>query len=111
MTRDKICFHLAPAIVASDSALPLQAFKIGASTYFCRPISAGIDRNQPNHDATRLQNRYHHFIATGSISKTDLAIRRAGHDIESIEQAIWKPEGIDVDYFYIDLLKRPGDVF
>jgi len=107
----RVYFRLIPAIVTSDSVLPMQVFKIGIDTYFFRPLSAGIDRNQPNYDAIKLQNRYHHFINEGSISKTGLVVKRAGQDIEPSDQAIWKFEGIDVDYYYVDARKRPGNLF
>ncbi|NDA64327.1 MAG: hypothetical protein EBX50_20200, partial [Chitinophagia bacterium] len=70
----KVYFRLMPAIVTADSVFPIQLFKVNDSTYFYRPLAAGIDRNQLNYDTIRIQKKYFHLRGEGTIEKTDFEI-------------------------------------
>jgi hypothetical protein len=108
----KIYFRLIPAIVTADSVLPVQLFKVNDSTYFYRPLAAGIDRNQPNYDTIRIQKKYFHLRGEGMTEKTDFEIDIYGNDVEPNEKIrLHRFTGQSLDYFYADFKILPGSIF
>ena len=111
----KVYFRLLPAIVTADSVLPIQLFKLAPSTYFYRPLAAGIGdeagRKQPHYDPIKIQRRYFHLRAEGDVVKTDLSFRVRGRDIEDYNVMIYRYVGHSLDYFYADFKILPGSVF
>ena len=106
-----IFFRLIPAIVTADSIFPIQLFKIDSSTYFYRPFSAGIERNQPHYDSVKIQRRYFHLRGEGVVSETDMKVCVSGRDVEEYESKIFRFQGSSLDYFYLDFKTSPGSVF
>ena len=106
-----VFFRAIPAFVTADSIFPIQLFKSGDSTYFYRPFSAGIERNQVNYDATKIQRKYFHTRLDGEISRSDIMISIRGSDIEPSEQNVYRFTGPSLDYFYVDFQIQPGFVF
>ena len=106
-----VFFRLIPAIVTADSVLPVQLFKIDSSTYFYRPFSAGIERNQPHYDSVKIQRRYFHLRGEGVVSETDMKVCVSGRDVEEHESKIFRFHGSSLDYFYLDFKTSPGSVF
>ena len=104
-------FRLLPAIVTADSVLPVQIFKLDSTSYFYRPFAAGIDRHQQNYDAVKIQRRYMHAHAQGSITKSSLRIGVSGSDIEDYQTTLYHFTGASMDYFYADFKILPGYVF
>lgn len=108
----KVYFRLLPAIVTADSVFPIQLFKVNDSTYFYRPLAAGIDRNQPNYDTIRIQKKYFHLRGEGTIEKTDFEIDVYGNDVEPNEKIrLYRFTGQSLDYFYADFKIHPGSIF
>lgn len=108
----KVYFRLMPAIVTVDSVFPVQLFKVNDSTYFYRPLAAGIDRNQPNYDTIRIQRKYFHLRGEGTIEKTDFEIDVYGNDVEPNEKIrLYRFTGQSLDYFYADFKIHPGSIF
>lgn len=108
----KVYFRLIPAIVTADSVLPVQLFKVNDSTYFYRPLAAGIDRNQPNYDTIRIQKKYFHLRGEGTIEKMDFEIDVYGNDVEPNEKIrLHRFSGQSLDYFYADFKILPGSIF
>ena len=95
--------------------LPIQLFKLAPSTYFYRPLAAGIGdevgRKQPHYDPIKIQRRYFHLRAEGDVVKTDLSFRVRGRDIEDYNVMIYRYVGHSLDYFYADFKILPGSVF
>jgi hypothetical protein len=106
-----VFFRLIPAIVTADSVFPVQLFKIDSSTYFYRPFSAGIERNQPHYDSVKIQKRYFHLRGEGVVSETDMKVCISGRDVEEYESKIFRFQGSSLDYFYLDFKTSPGSVF
>lgn len=106
-----VFFRLIPAIVTADSVFPIQLFKIDCSTYFYRPFSAGIERNQPHYDSVKIQKRYFHLRGEGVVSETDMKVCVSGRDVEEYESKIFRFQGSSLDYFYLDFKTSPGSVF
>jgi hypothetical protein len=108
----KVHFRLMPAIVTADSVFPIQLFKVNDSTYFYRPLAAGVDRNQPNYDTIRIQKKYFHLRGEGAIEKTDFEIDVYGNDVEPNEKIrLHRFTGQSLDYFYADFKIHPGSIF
>lgn len=108
----KVYFRLIPAIVTADSVLPVQLFKVNDSTYFYRPLAAGIDRNQPNYDTIRIQKKYFHLRGEGMTEKIDFEIDIYGNDVEPNEKIrLHRFTGQSLDYFYADFKILPGSIF
>lgn len=106
-----VFFRAIPAFVTADSVFPIQLFKSGDLTYFYRPFSAGIERNQSNYDAIKIQRKYFHTRLGGEISRSDIMISIRGSDVEPSEQNVYRFTGPSLDYFYIDFQIQPGFVF
>ena len=107
----KVYFRLLPAIVTADSVYPIQLFKVDNSTYFYRPMAAGIDREQANYDAIKIQRKYFHIRAEGEVSQTNLNLKVYGRDIEEYNAKVYRFSGQSLDYYYIDFKIQPGCVF
>ena len=107
----EVFYRIIPAIVTPDSVFPVQLFKIDPSTYFYRPVAAGIKREQRNYDAIRIQNKYCHFLGLGAKEKSSLELVVQGRDIEPRKEPIWKDSGPGSTYFYIDFQTPPSYVF
>jgi hypothetical protein len=107
----KVFFRLVPAIVTSDSVFPVQLFKVDSKTYFYRPFSAGINRNQPNYDSVKLQRRYFHLRGEGAVDETGLKITVTGGDVEEYETKIFSFRSPSLSYFYVDFKIHPGSLF
>ena len=108
---EKVYFRLLPAIVTADSVYPIQLFKVDNSTYFYRPMAAGIDREQSNYDAIKIQRKYFHIRAEGEVSQANLSIKVYGRDIEEYKAKVYRFSGQSLDYYYIDFKIQPGCVF
>lgn len=106
-----VFFRAIPAFVTAHSVYPIQLFKSGQSTYFYRPFSAGIERNQANYDAIKIQRKYFHTRLDGEISRSDIMISIRGSDVDPSERNIYRFTGPSLDYFYIDFQIQPGFVF
>jgi hypothetical protein len=106
-----VFFRLVPAIVTADSVFPIQLFKVDSSTYFYRPLSAGIDRYQANYDAIKVQKRYFHLRGEGAVAETGIVIPVSGQDIEDYDCRIYRFTCSYLDYFYVDFKIQPGSVF
>lgn len=107
-----IFFRIVPAIVTADSVFPIQLFKVDSSTYFYRPFSAGIERNQANYDAKKIQRKYFHIRNEGVMHRTEIPIDIFGRDIEEKYPSLfYRFKGQGLDYFYIDFKLQPGSVF
>ena len=107
----KVYFRLLPAIVTADSVYPIQLFKVDNSTCFYRPMAAGIDREQANYDAIKIQRKYFHIRAEGEVSQTNLNLKVYGRDIEEYNAKVYRFSGQSLDYYYIDFKIQPGCVF
>jgi hypothetical protein len=114
-SQNRVYFRLLPAIVTSDSVYPIQLFKLLPSTYFYRPLAAGISddscRRQPNYDAIRIQNKYFHIRAEGKVTPTNISLRVSGRDTEDYDVKVYRYVGHSLDYFYADFKILPGSVF
>ena len=106
-----VFFRLVPAIVTADSVYPVQLFKVDSSTYFYRPFSAGIQRNQPHYDSIKIQRRYFHLRGEGSQSGTEVQVLLSGKDVEDEKCPVFRFKGSSLDYFYLDFKIHPGSVF
>ena len=106
-----VYFRVLPAIVTADSVYPIQLFKVDNSTYFYRPMAAGIDREQANYDAIKIQRKYFHIRAEGEVSKTDLCLKVYGRDIEEYNARVYGFSGQSLEYYYVDFKIQPGCVF
>jgi hypothetical protein len=114
-SENRVYFRLLPAIVTADSVYPIQLFKLLPSTYFYRPLAAGIGdesgRKQKYYDAIRIQKRYFHIRAEGKGDPTDISLRVSGRDIEDYDVKLYRFVGHSLDYFYADFKIQPGSVF
>jgi hypothetical protein len=110
-----VYFRLVPAIVTSDSVYPIQLFKLEPSSYFYRPLAAGIGddagRKQPNYDPIKIQRKYFHIRTEGEVSTTDISLNVYGRDIEEYNVKLYRFTGQSLDYFYADFKIQPGSVF
>lgn len=111
----RVYFRLVPAIVTADSVYPIQLFKLEPSSYFYRPLAAGIGddagRNQPNYDPIKIQRKYFHIRAEGEVNPTDISLKVYGQDIEDYSVKLYRYTGHSLDYFYADFKIQPGSVF
>jgi len=114
-SENRVYFRLLPAIVTADSVYPIQLFKLLPSTYFYRPLAAGIGddsgRKQPNYDAIKIQRKYFHIRAEGEVTPTDMSLGVFGRDIEDYDVKLYRYVGHSLDYFYADFKIQPGSVF
>ena len=114
-SENRVYFRLLPAIVTADSVYPIQLFKLLPSTYFYRPLAAGIGddsgRKQPNYDAIKIQRKYFHIRAEGEVTPTDISLKVFGRDIEDYDVKLYRYVGHSLDYFYADFKIQPGSVF
>jgi hypothetical protein len=107
----KVYFRALPAIVTADSVYPIQLFKVDKSTYFYRPLAAGINREQAHYDAIKIQRKYFHIRAEGEVSQTELYLEVYGRDIEEFKARMYRFSGQSLDYYYLDFKIQPGCVF
>lgn len=111
----KVYFRLIPAIVTADSVYPIQLFKLARSSYFYRPLAAGIGdedgRKQPHYDPIKIQRKYFHIRAEGEVTLTDMSLRVFGRDIDDYDVRLYRYVGHSLDYFYADFKIQPGSVF
>ena len=111
----KVFFRLVPAIVTADSVCPIQLFKLAPSSYFYRPLAAGIGdeagRQQPNYDPIKIQRKYFHIRAEGNVRSTNISLKVFGLDIEDYSVKLYHYTGRALDYFYADFEIQPGSVF
>ncbi len=106
-----VFFRILPAIVTADSVFPIQLFKLDSSTYFYRPLPAGIERNQANYDTIKVQRRYFHLRGEGVATETETVVPIFGRDVEGHQGRIYRYADTSLEYFYVDFKIHPGRVF